>query len=81
MGFVCIHTVFCHFWMLFRGYALCMCWDMAMHVLGEFGRGLVVSGAAVCTRLLLPSGTLCYDVLACLAQLAKLGDSWLGCYT
>ena len=51
-----------------------------MHVLDDFSRGLVVSGAKVCIRLLWHSGTLCHDGLACLGQLPKLGDYWPGCY-
>ena len=31
--------------------------------------------AAVCIGLLGPFGTLCYNILACLGQLAKLSDS------
>ena len=42
-----------------------------MHILGEFARGLVVSGAAVCIRLLWPSGTLCHNILTCLNQITK----------
>ena len=44
----------------------CSLWDMdlAMRVSGKFAKGLVVSGAAVCTRLLSNSGTLCLNIWA-----------------
>ena len=46
-----------------------------MHVSGEFEMGLVVSSAAACIGQLGPFGTYCQDILACLGQLAKLGES------
>ena len=50
-----------------------------MHVLGKFVKGLVVFGTKGCIRL--PFGTICCDILACLGQLAELGDFWQGSYT
>ena len=46
-----------------------------MHILGNFVKGLVVSSATACVELLGPFGTLCFSILACLGQLAKLSDS------
>ena len=46
--------------------------NLAMHVLGDFSKGLVVFGAIACIRLLWPSQTLCCNSLFCLCQLAKL---------
>ena len=43
-----------------------------MHVLHEYVKGLVVFGVA--ERITQPFGKLCCDILACLDQLAKLGD-------
>ena len=39
------------------------CIDLAVCILGGFAKGLV-SSAAVCIRLLCPSGALCLDILA-----------------
>ena len=49
-----------------------------MHVLGEFAKGLGVSGTLAHIRLLQPSGTLFHNTLACVGQLAKVVDSWPG---
>ena len=49
-----------------------------MCILGEFAKGLIVSGGLACIGLLGPSGTLCSNILAYLRQLAGLGDSWPG---
>ena len=51
-----------------------------MHVLGGFFKRLVISGATVYIRLLRPSGILYCYILAHSGKLAKLGDSWPGCY-
>ena len=60
-----LHTVTCSSWVI----------DLAMHVSGEFSRGLVVTGTTVFIGLLWPPGTFCHNILACLGQLTKLGDS------
>ena len=54
--------------------------NLDMYILGEFAIGLVVSGTAVCIRLLWPSGTLFPNIIACLGQLGELSNYWLGCY-
>ena len=46
-----------------------------MYISGEFIQGLVVSGTIAYIGLLGLCGTLYYNTLACLYQLAELGDS------
>ena len=49
--------------------------DLAIHVLGEYVRELVVTSATAHIRLLLPSQTLGLDILAYLGHIAELGVS------
>ena len=49
--------------------------DLDMHISGEFEMRLVVSSGAACIGLLGPFKTLSDDMLACLNQLAIIGDS------
>ena len=51
---------------------------LAIHVLREYARGLVVFGAAACSRLLISPGILKHAVLACLGLMVELGDLWMG---
>ena len=54
--------------------------DLLSHVLGKFTKGLMVFGTTECIRILESPGILCLSILGGLDQMAKLGDSWPGCY-